>query len=153
MARAIDADELLKQQYKMGFRQMPVVSVDAIKNAPTLTPPNEPLALDRTELLRKLFPMGIPRTREDWNYAINAQAVYRAIMAVHTSPNEPLTPDQLREMKGEPVWCCGLNDCTVGSWMLVGKRCCENMESVAGFEDYGVEWLAYRRPPEGEEDA
>ena len=41
MARAIDADELLKQQYKMGFRQMPVVSVDAIKNAPTLTPPNE----------------------------------------------------------------------------------------------------------------
>ena len=39
--RAIDADELLKQQYKMGFGQMPVVSVDAIKNAPTLTPPNE----------------------------------------------------------------------------------------------------------------
>ena len=38
--RAIDADELLKQQYKMGFGQMPVVSVDAIKNAPTLTPPN-----------------------------------------------------------------------------------------------------------------
>lgn len=40
---AIDADELLKQQYKMGFGQMPVVSVDAIKNAPTLTLPNEPL--------------------------------------------------------------------------------------------------------------
>ena len=39
--RAIDADELLKQQYTMGFGQMPVVSVDAIKNAPTLTPPNE----------------------------------------------------------------------------------------------------------------
>ena len=45
MARAIDADELLKQQYTMGFGQIPVVSVDAIKNAPTLTPPNEPLTL------------------------------------------------------------------------------------------------------------
>ena len=44
--RAIDADELLKQQYKMGFGQMPVVSVDAIKNAPTLTLPNEPLTLE-----------------------------------------------------------------------------------------------------------
>ena len=41
MARAIDADELLKQQYTMGFGQIPVVSVDAIKNAPTITPPNE----------------------------------------------------------------------------------------------------------------
>ena len=41
MARAIDAEELLKQQYTMGFGQMPVVSVDAIKNQPTLTPPNE----------------------------------------------------------------------------------------------------------------
>lgn len=45
--RAIDADELLKQQYTMGFGQMPVVSVDAIKNAPTLTPPNEPLTLEQ----------------------------------------------------------------------------------------------------------
>ena len=45
MARAIDADELLKQQYTMGFGQIPVVSVDAIKNAPTLTPPNEPLSV------------------------------------------------------------------------------------------------------------
>ena len=45
MARPIDAEELLKQQYTMGFGQMPVVSVDAIKNAPTLTPPNEPLSV------------------------------------------------------------------------------------------------------------
>lgn len=48
MARAIDADELLKQQYKMGFGQMPVVSVDAIKNAPTLTPPNEWVSVEDT---------------------------------------------------------------------------------------------------------
>ena len=41
MARAIDADELLKQQYTMGFGQIPVVSVDVIKNAPTPTQSNE----------------------------------------------------------------------------------------------------------------
>ena len=39
--RPIDADELLKQQYRMGFGQVSVVSVDAIEKAPTLTPPNE----------------------------------------------------------------------------------------------------------------
>ena len=41
--RPIDADELLKQQYRMGFGQVSVVSVGAIEKAPTLTPPNEPL--------------------------------------------------------------------------------------------------------------
>lgn len=41
--RPIDADELLKQQYRIGFGQVSVVSVDAIEKAPTLTPPNEPL--------------------------------------------------------------------------------------------------------------
>ena len=39
--RPIDADELLKQQYRMGFGQVSVVSVDAIEKAPPLTPPNE----------------------------------------------------------------------------------------------------------------
>ena len=43
--RPIDADELLKQQYRMGYGQVSVVSVDAIEKAPALTPPNEPLTL------------------------------------------------------------------------------------------------------------
>lgn len=37
-------------------------------------------AVDRAKLLKRLFPLGIPRTREDWNYSINARAVYEAIM-------------------------------------------------------------------------
>ena len=32
--RPIDADELLKQRYRMGFGQVSVVSVDAIEKAP-----------------------------------------------------------------------------------------------------------------------
>ena len=45
MARAIDADALLNEaEYDSNFRL--VVSVDKINNAPTLTPPNEPLTLE-----------------------------------------------------------------------------------------------------------
>ena len=38
-----------------------------------------PDVIDRQKLIERVFPMGIPRTREDWNYAINARAVYEAI--------------------------------------------------------------------------
>ena len=44
--RPIDADELLKQQYRMGFGQFSVVSVDAIEKAPTLTPQNEWISVE-----------------------------------------------------------------------------------------------------------
>lgn len=37
-------------------------------------------AADRQKLIGKLFPLGVPLTREDWNYSINAKAVYEAIM-------------------------------------------------------------------------
>ena len=37
-------------------------------------------AIPRDVLLKRLFPLGIPRTREEWNYSINARAVYAAIM-------------------------------------------------------------------------
>ena len=64
-------------------------------------------------------------------------------------PNEPLTLEELREMDGEPVWCCAKGQPTNGAWMLVGANGCENLTSFAVFDDYGIEWLAYRRPPEG----
>ena len=44
--RPIDADELLKQQYRMGFGQVSVVSVGAIEKAPTLTPQNEWISVE-----------------------------------------------------------------------------------------------------------
>lgn len=87
-------------------------------------------------------------------------------MVVHaptlTPPNEALTMEQLREMDGEPVWCEWLLDADrrieYGAWFIVvvgeyglelkkpldfGCYVCKN-------ENYGTEWLAYRRPPEGE---
>lgn len=41
MARLIDADELLKEKFTMGFGRIPVVFVNSIENAPTITAPNE----------------------------------------------------------------------------------------------------------------
>lgn len=49
-------------------------SVDAVENAPAVD------AVERKKLIKKLFPMGVPNTREEWNYSINARAVYEAIM-------------------------------------------------------------------------
>lgn len=54
--------------------------VEALKNVPAVD------AVDREKLIKKLFPMGVPLTREDWNYAINARAVYAAIMGDLVEP-------------------------------------------------------------------
>lgn len=45
-----------------------------IEAAPTVD------AVERKKLIKKMFPMGVPKTREEWNYSINARAVYEAIM-------------------------------------------------------------------------
>ena len=82
-----------------------------------------------------------------------------------TPPNEPLTIEQLREMDGEPVWCKWLlpEDRAIeqGKWFIVIsgdkagleiKRPAEYGCHFCKIDDYGKTWLAYRRPPEGEED-
>ena len=80
-------------------------------------------------------------------------------------PNEPLTTEQLREMDGEPVWCKWLlpEDRAIeqGKWFIVIsgdkagleiKRPAEYGCHFCKIDDYGKTWLAYRRPPEGEEE-
>ena len=69
----------------------------------------------------------------------------------------PLTLEQLREMDGEPVWVVLTNEkwSRLNGWYLVHRGSAylariDDWELDA--EEYGVEWLAYRRPPEGEED-
>ena len=79
-----------------------------------------------------------------------------------TPPNEPLTLDELREMNGQPVWvkCLKPDKYTyppVG-WRILelsftGKFGVWNGDCVLIERDYGTDWLAYRRPPEGEEEA
>ena len=82
-----------------------------------------------------------------------------------TPPNEPLTIEQLREMDGEPVWCKWLlpEDRAIeqGKWFIVisGDKAGLEIQRPAEYgyhfckiDDYGKTWLAYRRPPEGEEE-
>ena len=86
-------------------------------------------------------------------------------MPTLSPPNEPLTLDELREMGGEPVWCKWLlpEDKAIeqGKWFIVIsgdkagleiKRPAEYGYHFCKIDDYGKTWLAYRRPPEGDED-
>lgn len=78
-----------------------------------------------------------------------------------TPPNEPLTLDELREMDGQPVWVKCLKPDKY-TYPPVGWRILEtaitgnfgvwNGDCVLIERDYGTDWLAYRRPPEGEEE-
>ena len=74
-------------------------------------------------------------------------------------PNEPLTLEELREMKGQPVWTVTTGLDGSGRWELVCDVDYEDVLEMASCVDgfyaiemdtYGSTWTAYRRPPEGE---
>lgn len=79
-----------------------------------------------------------------------------------TQPNEPLTLEELREMDEEPVYVVPKDKpAHCGGWCGVTVWKCDRYSYVSllrdadsgwGFEKYGKTWIAYRRPPEGEED-
>lgn len=84
-----------------------------------------------------------------------------AAMLEEAPPNEPLTIEELREMNGEPVWIVEHPDW--GHWELSADA--EDYIADRDQDLYGLKhddpagqcglhvlgWLAYRRPPEGEE--
>lgn len=66
-----------------------------------------------------------------------------------TPPNEPLTLEELREMGGQPYWHVGLREESLPPhWNILDLFCAKHIEDYK----YGENWLAYRRPLEGEED-
>ena len=87
----------------------------------------------------------------------------------HPAPPDPLTQEQLREMDGQPVYIISKAH-TISEWNIpkgVGEIViaydvpCAGMKSVIpsvefidgknlSVEKYGSDWVAYRRPPEGE---
>ena len=80
-------------------------------------------------------------------------------MPTLTPPNEPLTLDELREMNGEPVWvkCLKPNKYINPPvrWRILEKSITGTFGVWHGEDslierNYGTDWLAYRRPPEGE---
>lgn len=82
-------------------------------------------------------------------------------LAEAAQPNEPLTMEELREMKGQPVWTVTTGLDGSGRWELVCDVDYEDVLEMASCVDgfyaiemdtYGSTWTAYRRPPEGEEE-
>lgn len=76
-----------------------------------------------------------------------------------TPPNEPLTWSEFAEMVNQPVYIV-----EVGEWRYwalvtrVGKDSADfvtvhDPDNYGDKELYGESWVAYRRPPEGEEEA
>ena len=64
-------------------------------------------------------------------------------------PNEPLTLEELREMGGQPYWHVGLREeSPPPHWNILDPFYAKHIEDYR----YGENWLAYRRPPEGEEN-
>lgn len=89
--------------------------------------------------------------------AVPADVVIENICSIPTltPPNEPLTPDQLREMEGEPVWV-EFEDGSGGLWGIVHITIfaqivfANGLHCTIGERYYGKSYKAYRRPPEGE---
>ena len=91
-------------------------------------------------------------------------------MPTLTQPNEPLMPDELKEMGGKPVWTVGVSYTDDGKWAMwdiVEKADDEGVDFGYSTEsrewwNYNLRdkdgkllncaWVCYRRPPEGEED-
>ena len=97
----------------------------------------------------------------DWDDREDGLSYWDAIdmaIAALSSPNEPMTLEQLREMDGEPVWIVdiGGRNWYGPGWAIVDRendlvRTVKNWNPVF-FEKYGERWLAYYRPPERQED-
>lgn len=108
----------------------------------------------------------------DWDDREDGLSYWDAIdiaIDVLDPPNEPLTLDDLREMDGQPVYIISKAH-TISEWNIpkgVGEIViaydvpCAGMKSVIpsvefidgknlSVEKYGSDWVAYRRPPEGE---
>lgn len=83
---------------------------------------------------------------DDWEEIIDALEHLSTL----TPPNEPLTLEELREMGGQPYWHVGLREESLPPhWNILDLFCAKHIEDYK----YGENWIAYRRPPEGEADA
>ena len=88
------------------------------------------------------------------NYKPFREAAELAIAALRTQadtpPNDPLTPEEMREMDGEPV-CITPAGGGKYVWVLVDEKyevCRDAYGCLIVFEDLCKTWLAYRRRPE-----
>lgn len=108
------------------------------------------------EAYRDTFMQGVYDLLEDDHTNERANAIielFDSAPAV-TTPNEPLTLGQLREMDGKPVYVVSaIGECP--AWYIVDfeENELRNPWDSISLEswDEGYPYTAYRRPPDGEE--
>ncbi len=87
-----------------------------------------------------------------------ALLIARVRECASTEANDPLTLEGLRGMDGEPVWVQSPGVPEYGRWAIVTGVDTEDGERTLYCQgdytcrDYGKTWVAYRRPPEGDEE-
>lgn len=115
--------------------------------------------MTEAEKAYQYFVIAVPENEEQAKAYFWAR---KALQSTLTPPNEPLTLEQLREMDGEPVWVKCLKPSQYTDpperWRILEKSITGhfgvwNGDCALIERNYGTDWLAYRRPPEGEEDA
>ena len=130
MARMIDADRLLRELTALSHGQVwPGWTYDGIRllieRQPTLTQPNEPLTLEELSLCND--PVWIKRIADE-NLSDDGWAIVEG-------------PRCLTWHNGIPV-----------SWEIIVWWPGSEVEDCPKYENYNKTWIAYRRPPEGEEE-
>ena len=123
-------------------------------------------AIDAVQVLHNINlrrrPTPVSEFESGFNDGLN-QAIWEITHApTLTQPNEPLTLEGLREMDEEPVYVVPKDKpAHCGGWCGVTVWKCDRYSYVSllrdadsgwGFEKYGKTWIAYRRPPEGEQE-
>ena len=90
------------------------------------------------------------------NWADLLEIMETCLEAVRGYGTEPLTIEQLREMEGQPVWVQTPGIPKYGRWVIVAGVDTEDGQRTLYCQgdytcrNYGRDWIAYRRPPEGE---
>ena len=103
--------------------------------------------IDADRLLRELTALSHGQVWPGWTYDGIRLLIER--QPTLTQPNEPLTLDELGEMSyTDWVWLefpreKPSDNCWERGWKAY---------RLYSHERYGVSWIAYRRPPEGEEE-
>ena len=102
--------------------------------------------MTEAEKAYQYFVIAVPENEEQAKAYFWAR---KALQSTLTPPNEPLTLDELGEMSyTDWVWLefpreKPSDNCWERGWKAY---------RLYSHERYGVSWIAYRRPPEGEEE-
>lgn len=111
-------------------------------------------AIDADELL-KMFAYSPADTEDEQVFNAAARKIIRE-MPTLTPPNEPLTLDQLREMKDKPAYLNVFDPLLESGWHII-KAVTEDKIIFRGWQTVyvpidgmGIDYNLYHRPPEGE---